>query len=180
MRCAQMTWPAEPLQREWLRGLVHEVARSEGVDPLALEALGVTETDLRPAVGASCEVGPFQIMPGWAEVFGLDSPAQLWDPRINAIAAARIYKAGLRRWSERFAKAAHNPVLRAAGWRGALDRETFAAVAYNWGQAPLAFSRARDLREVAIPRSTAEYAVRFNRALRGLRAGSGTPRGRSR
>jgi hypothetical protein len=179
LHCAQATWPDDPSLREWLREMVHEVARSERVDPLALEAIGVVETDLRPAVGASCELGPFQIMPQWAAVFAL-SPWQLWDPRINAIAAARIYKSGLRRWNDRFAYAARNPVLRAAGFRDrALDRETFAALAYNWGQAPRAFSRARDLRDVSIPASTAAYAVRFSRTLRELRAGNGTPRGRS-
>ena len=180
LRCSQATWPDDPPLREWLRNLVHDVARSEAVDPLALEALGVVETDLRPAVGASCELGPFQVMPMWAAVFELDTPWQLWDPRINAIAAARIYKSGLRRWNDRYSHAAHNPMLRAAGFRGrSLDRETFAALAYNWGQAPLAFSRARDLRAVAIPASTAAYAVRFSRTLRDLRAGSGTPPGRS-
>jgi hypothetical protein len=180
LRCSQATWPGDPALREWMRTMVHDVARSEAVDPLALEALGVVETDLRPAVGASCELGPFQIMPMWAAVFELDSPWQLWDPRINAIAAARIYKSGLRRWNERYATAAHNAALRAAGFRGrSLDKETFAALAYNWGQAPVAFSRARDLRQVAIPASTAAYAVRFSRTLRGLRAGSGTPRGQS-
>src|SRR5439155_1206940 len=121
--------PDDPRLREWLRGLVHEVAREEGVDPHVLEALGMTETALQPALGRACEVGPFQVMPWWAGVFRLDSPQLLWDPRINAIAAARIYKAAWRRWDARFARAGSNRVLRAAGWRGPLDRETFAAQA---------------------------------------------------
>jgi len=49
--------PDDPRLREWLRTLVHEVARQEGVDPYALEALGMTETTLRPWLGRSCEVG---------------------------------------------------------------------------------------------------------------------------
>ena len=159
--------PDDPRLREWLRRLVHEVARKEGVDPIALEALGMVETELRPMVGRACEIGPFQVMPAWAEVFRLDSVAQLWDPRINAIAAARIYKAGWQRWDPRFAKAGRNRTLQAAGWRGrSLDRETFAALAYNWGRAPRQFARASDLRDVAIPASSASYAVRFSRALR--------------
>ena len=39
--------PSDPRLREWLRRLVHEVARKEGVDPIALEALGMVETELR-------------------------------------------------------------------------------------------------------------------------------------
>jgi hypothetical protein len=120
-------------------------------------------------------------MPAWAEVFRLDSVALLWDPRINAIAAARIYKAAWQRWDPRFAKAGQNRVLQAAGWRGhSLDRESFAALAYNWGRAPRQFARAADLREVAIPASSAAYAVRFNRALReGRQRAEATPqRGR--
>jgi hypothetical protein len=158
--------PDDPRLREWLRRLTHEVARKEGVDPIALEALGLVETELRPMVGRACEIGPFQVMPGWAQVFQLDSAALLWDPRINAIAAARIYKSGWARWHPRFAKAGTNRALRAAGWRrSVLDRESFAALAYNWGRAPLQFARAPDLREVAIPASSAAYAVRFSRLL---------------
>jgi len=176
--------PEDPRLRQWLRRLVHEVARSEGVDPVALEALGMVETDLRPMVGRACELGPFQVMPSWAAVFQLDSPALLWDPRINAIAAARIYKAGWRRWEARFAQAGRNRALRAAGWRSAsLDRESFAALVYNWGKAARTFARASDLRAVPIPASTAAYAVRFSRALREARlragVGSGTLPGRS-
>ena len=173
--------PDDPRLREWLRRLTHEVARKEGVDPIALEALGMVETELRPMVGRACEIGPFQIMPGWAQVFQLDSAALLWDPRINAIAAARIYKAAWARWNPRFAKAGANRALRAAGWRGhLLDRESFAALAYNWGRAPLQFARAADLREVAIPASSAAYAVRFSRILNETRqrAAAAAQRGR--
>ena len=174
--------PPKPELREWLRALVHEVARDEGVDPHALEALGMTETALQPALGRACELGPFQVMPWWAAIFRLDSPLLLWDPRINAIAAARIYKAAWRRWDKRFARAGANRALRAAGWRGPLDRETFAALAYNWGKAPRAFAQASDLRKVPIPASTASYAVRFSQALRQARqrarADNGTPRAR--
>jgi hypothetical protein len=185
--CAEISGPRgpdDPQRREWLRKLVHQVARSEGVDPAVLEALGTVETDLRPAIGRACELGPFQVMQSWAAVFGIQ-PLQLWDPRINAIAAARIYKSAWRRWEARFAQLGKNRALRAAGWSGApLDRESFAALAYNWGKAPRAFSRAADLREVAIPASSAAYAVRFSRALREVRlrarADSGTPPGRSR
>ena len=174
--------PENPELREWLRALVHEVAREEGVDPHALEALGMTETTLQPKLGRACELGPFQVMPWWAGIFRLDSPLLLWDPRINAIAAARIYKAAWRRWDKRFARAGANRTLRAAGWRGPLDRETFAALAYNWGKAPRAFAQAADLRKVAIPASTASYAVRFSQALRQARerarADNGIPRAR--
>jgi hypothetical protein len=174
--------PDDPRLREWLRALVHEVAREEGVDPHVLEALGMTETALQPALGRACEVGPFQVMPWWAGVFRLDSPQLLWDPRINAIAAARIYKAAWRRWDARFSRAGANRVLRAAGWRGPLDRETFAALAYNWGKAPQAFAQASDLRTVPIPASTASYALRFSQALREARqrarADNGIPRAR--
>jgi hypothetical protein len=177
--------PADPRLREWLRRLIHEVARQEGIDPAALEALAVTETDIRPSIGKACELGPFQVSQQWARVFRLPSAEHLWDPRINAIAAARIYKAGLRRWVPRYASAGKNRTLRAAGFRGAsLDRATFAALAYNWGRAPLAFSLAADLRSVAIPASSASYAVRFNRALREAKerfeAAGGTPPSRSR
>src|SRR2546429_623501 len=61
--------PDDPRLREWLRALVHEVAHEEGVDPHVLEALGMTETALQPALGRACEVGPFQVMPWWAGVF---------------------------------------------------------------------------------------------------------------
>ena len=175
--------PDDPRQREWFRGLVHQVAREEGVDPYALEALGMTETTLRPWLGRSCEVGAFQVMPWWAGVFRLDPPELLWDPRINAIAAARIYKDAWRRWDERYAHAGNNRVLRAAGWRGKLDRATFAALTYNWGKAPTVFAQASDLRKVAIPASVAAYARRFSLALREARgrarADNDTPRGRS-
>ena len=185
--CAASSGPAgpdDPRLREWLRNLAHEVAVEEGVEPEALEALGMTETTLQPSLGRACELGPFQVMPWWAGVFGLDSPWLLWDPRINTIAAARIYKAAWRRWEDRFAKAGSNHVLRAAGWRGRLDRETFAALAYNWGKAPLVFSRAANLRLLQIPASAAAYALRFRNALREARgrarADNGIPRGRSR
>jgi len=174
--------PDDPRLREWLRTLVHEVANQEGVDPYALEALGMTETTLRPWLGRSCEVGAFQVMPWWAGIFRLDSPGLLWDPRINAIAAARIYKDAWRRWDERFARAGHNRTLRAAGWRGKLDRATFAALTYNWGKAPKVFAQASDLRTVVIPASVAAYALRFSLALREARgrrrADSDTPRDR--
>ena len=151
--------------------------------PVLYEALGMTETTLQPALGRSCELGPFQVMPWWAGIFRLDSPLLLWDPRINAIAAARIYKAAWRRWEARFSRAGRNRALRAAGWRGPLGRETFAALAYNWGKAPRAFAQAADLRLVAIPASTASYALRFKLALREARerarADNGTPRARS-
>jgi hypothetical protein len=185
--CAARSGPAgpeDPQLREWLRRLVHEVALEEGVDPHVLEALGMTETKLQPSLGRSCELGPFQVMPWWARVFGLASPWLLWDPRINAIAAARIYKSAWLRWDKRFAKAGLNRVLRSVGWRGELDRETFAALAYNWGKAPRVFSQARDLRAVEIPASAAAYALRFRNALREARgrarAENDIPPGRSR
>jgi len=177
--------PADPRLREWLRRLIHDVARTEGVDPAALEALAVTETDLRPSIGKACELGPFQVSQSWARVFQLPSVELLWDPRINAIAAARIYKAGLRRWLPRYASAGKNRTLRAAGFRkDKLDPATFAALTYNWGRAPRAFSQASDLRTVGIPTSSASYAVRFSRALREAKeraeAERGTPPSRSR
>jgi hypothetical protein len=176
--CAAVSGPVaadDPRLREWLRGLVHDVARAEGVDPIELEALGMVETELRPMIGRSCELGPFQVMPHWAAVFRLESPALLWDPRINAIAAARIYKSGWKRWTDRYAKAGRNRALRAAGWKEArLDRASFAALVYNWGRASRAFAQATDLRDVAIPASSAAYAVRFSRALREARARDGT------
>ena len=108
-------------------------------------------------------------MPWWAGVFRLQPPELLWDPRINAIAAARIYKDAWRRWAERFAHAGHSRSLRAAGFRGKLDRATFAALAYNWGKAPALFAQAPDLRKIAIPASVAAYAFRFSLALREAR-----------
>ena len=186
--CASVAGPqgsADPRLRQWLRALIHDVARKEGVDPAALEALAVTETDIRPSIGKACELGPFQVSQQWARVFRLPSAELLWDPRINAIAAARIYKSGLRRWAPRYAAAGKNKTLRAAGFSGkTLDQATFAALAYNWGRAPLAFSLAADLRAVAIPASSASYAVRFSRALREAKeraeAEGGTPPSRSR
>ncbi|MFL5408725.1 MAG: hypothetical protein ACJ79O_23140 [Myxococcales bacterium] len=185
--CASVSGPQgapDPRLREWLRRLIHDVARKEGVDPAALEALAVTETDLRPSIGRACELGPFQVSQSWARVFQLPSVELLWDPRINAIAAARIYKAGLRRWVPRYASAGKNRTLRAAGFRkDKLDPATFAALAYNWGRAPLAFSKSSDLRTVGIPSSSASYAVRFSRALREAKeraeAERGTPPSRS-
>src|SRR5712671_6799142 len=88
--CAAVAGPqgsADPRLREWLRRLIHEVARKEGVDPAALEALAVTETDIRPSIGKACELGPFQVSQQWARIFQLPSAELLWDPRINAIAA---------------------------------------------------------------------------------------------
>jgi hypothetical protein len=172
-RCAAISGPRgekDPRQREWLRGLAHDIARREGVDPLALEALGANETDLRPSLGRDCELGPFQVMPNWAAIFKLDSAELLWDPRINAIAAARIYKSAMRRWKPEYAILGKNRTLVAAGWRGPLTRASFAALLYNWGGGARAFAHASDLRTVAIPASTAIYAVRFNRLLRGLLA----------
>jgi hypothetical protein len=172
-RCVSISGPrgaADPRQHEWLRALAHDVARREGIDPLALEALGANETDLRPSLGRDCELGPFQVMPSWAAIFKLDSAELLWDPRINAIAAARIYKSGLKRWRPQYARLGKNQTLLAAGWRGPLTKASFAALVYNWGGAARAFAHASDLRTVAIPRSTAVYAVRFNRLLRGLEA----------
>ena len=176
--------PDDPRLRQWFRELVHQVAREEGVDPYALEALGMTETTLRPWLGRSCEVGAFQVMPWWAGIFRLDPPELLWDPRINAIAAARIYKDAWRRWDERYSRAGNSRSLRAAGWRGKLDRATFAALTYNWGKAPAVFAQAPDLRSVAIPASVAAYALRFSLALREARGrgrvDNDTPPGRSR
>jgi hypothetical protein len=181
-RCALISGPygeKDERQHEWLRALTHDVAKREGVDPLALEALGENETSLRPSLGRDCELGPFQVMPGWAAVFKLDSAEQLWDPRINAIAAARIYKSGLRKWRAEYAGLGKNRALVAAGWRGPLTKATFAALLYNWGAGARAFARAADLRTVAIPASSAAYAVRFNRVLRGL-AADDAPRARVR
>src|ERR1700760_4972028 len=75
-RCALVSGPygeKDARQHEWLRVLTHDVAKSEGVDPLALEALGENETSLRPSLGRDCELAPFQVMPVWAAVFKLDS-----------------------------------------------------------------------------------------------------------
>jgi len=49
--------PDDPRLREWLRALVHEVAREEGVDPYALEALGMRRPRFAPhwAVPASSD-----------------------------------------------------------------------------------------------------------------------------
>ena len=172
-RCAGISGPRgdrDPQQHEWLRTLAHDVALREGVDPLALEALGANETDLRPSLGRDCELGPFQVMPAWAAIFKLESIEMLWDPRINAIAAARIYRSGLKKWRPEYAKLGKNRTLVAAGWRGPLTKASFAALLYNWGGAARAFAHALDLRTVTIPQSTAVYAVRFNRLLRGLEA----------
>jgi hypothetical protein len=172
-RCVAISGPRgakDVAQHEWLRNLAHEVAKNEGVDPLALEALGANETDLRPSLGRDCELGPFQVMPSWAAIFKLESIELLWDPRINAIAAARIYKSGLKKWRPEYARLGGNRILKAAGWRGPLTKASFAALLYNWGGAARAFVHAADLRTVSIPQSTAAYAVRFNRLLRGLEA----------
>ncbi|HEX4383175.1 MAG TPA: hypothetical protein VH083_09510 [Myxococcales bacterium] len=172
-RCAIISGPVgekDPALHDWLVKLSHNVARAEGVDPLALEALGANETDLRPSLGRDCELGPFQVMPRWAGIFQLESVEMLWDPRINAIAAARIYKSGLKRWKPEYARLGKNRTLVAAGWRGPLSKSAFAALLYNWGGAARAFAHAEDLRTVSIPQSTAVYAVRFNRLLRGLAA----------
>jgi len=181
-QCASVAGPqgaADPHLREWLRRLIHDVARKEGVDPLALEALGENETDLRPSLGRDCELGPFQVMPVWAAVFKLDSAEMLWDPRINAIAAARIYKSALRKWKPAYTRLGKNRVLVKAGWRGPLKKAVFAALLYNWGAGARAFAHAEDLRTVSIPASSAAYAVRFNRLLRALEA-DGALRARAR
>jgi hypothetical protein len=172
-RCVAISGPygeKDKAQHEWLKALAHDVARAEGVNPLELEALGANETDLRPSLGRDCELGPFQVMPRWAAIFKLDSAELLWDPRINAIAAARIYKSGMKRWKPEYAHLGKNRTLVAAGWRGPLNKAAFAALLYNWGGAARAFAHAEDLRTVGIPQSTALYAVRFNQLLRGLAA----------
>jgi hypothetical protein len=181
-RCASISGPRgerDPVQHAWLRDIAHDVARHEGVDPLALEALGENETALRPSLGRDCELGPFQVMPVWAAVFKLDSWEMLWDPRINAIAAARIYKSALRKWRPQYARLAKNHVLVKAGWRGPFKKAAFAALLYNWGAGARAFAHADDLRTVSIPTSSAAYAVRFNRLLRALEA-DGALRARAR
>ncbi len=159
-----------PAQHASMRRLVHEVARVEGVDPAALEAIAMVETGLRPAVGLDCELGPFQVMQFWAGIFQLASPSLLWDLRINATAAARVYKAAFARWRPAFAALARNPALRKAGFRGrALDRATFAAMAYHWGRAPKALE-GHDAAHAALPASAARYAVNFKRELAAARA----------
>lgn len=181
-RCAGISGPRgerDPAQHAWLRDIAHDVARKEGIDPLALEALGENETDLRPSLGRDCELGPFQVMPRWAAVFKLDSAEMLWDPRINAIAAARIYKSALRKWRPSYAHLGKNGTLVKAGWRGRFTKAAFAALLYNWGAGARAFAHAEDLRTVSIPPSSAAYAVRFNRLLRAL-AADGALRARAR
>jgi hypothetical protein len=181
-RCASISGPRgarDARQHAWLRDIAHDVARKEGVSPLALEALGENETDLRPSLGRDCELGPFQVMPVWAAIFKLDSAELLWDPRINAIAAARIYKSALRKWRPQYARLGRNAALVKAGWRGPLNKAAFAALLYNWGAGARAFAHADDLRTVGIPSSSATYAVRFNRLLRGLEA-DGALRARAR
>jgi hypothetical protein len=181
-RCVAVSGPygeKDPALHEWLKALAHDVARAEGINPLELEALGANETDLRPSLGRDCELGPFQVMPRWAAIFKLDSAEMLWDPRINAIAAARIYKSGMKRWKPEYARLGKNRTLIAAGWRGPLNKASFAALLYNWGGAARAFAHADDLRTVGIPQSTALYAVRFNKLLRGLAADDAL-RGRAR
>jgi hypothetical protein len=154
-----------PSQHESMRKLVHEVARAEGVEPAALEAIAMVETGLRPAVGYDCELGPFQVMQFWARVFHLGSPAQLWDLRVNATAAARIYKAALKRWRPRYAALGRNKALRKAGFRGKrLDKQSFAALVYHWGGAPAALASA-DPATMSMPSSAARYAVRFKSQL---------------
>ena len=157
-------------QHASMRKLVHQVAAAEGVDPAALEAIAMVETGLRPAVGLDCELGPFQVMQFWSPIFQLASPALLWDLRINATAAARVYKAALARFRPRFSQLAKNPALRRAGFRGQkLDALTFAALAYHWGAAPKVLA-SRDPATSKIPASAARYAVEFKRQLAAARA----------
>ncbi len=182
---------------EAIRSLVHSVARQEGVDPYLLEAIGRTETGLRPALGTSCEIGHFQIMPFWARTFGLASPDLLWDLRVGATAAARILKHALGRWKPGFAAAENNRKLKAAGLpRGEFDAYSFAAMTYNWGGAaggggkgpgpppppkpcpPFTYTggvpagpflMARDPRRMKLPSGPCRYATRFRRHLKAAR-----------
>ena len=152
------------------RALIHGVARQEGVDPYLLEAIGRTETGLRPALGGSCEVGHFQIMRFWAKTFGLASADLFWDLRVGATAAARILKHAGGRWRPGFAVASSNPRLRRAGLPpGGFDAYTFAAMTYNWGGAAKAFERSRDPRRLALPAGPCRYVVRFRRQLAAAR-----------
>jgi hypothetical protein len=149
---------------ETLRAHTHEVAKREGVDPHALEAIAMIETGFVPSIGAHCELGHFQIMPSWARVFELDSPARFLDVRVGAVAAARIYKHGWLRWQPRF-KGMKNHRCTGSG-----DRLVFAALVYNYGKTAKILDEARDLRTVDLPKSACAYARRFSKALKEARA----------
>src|SRR5262245_56486310 len=95
-------------EREKLRKLVHQIPRDEDVDPHALEAIAMVETGFVPSIGEHCEIGHFQIMPRWASTFRLERPELFFDPRIGAIAAARLYKHGWQRWQDRYTALAAN------------------------------------------------------------------------
>ena len=154
-----------------VRRFVHAVARREGVDPYALEAIGMVETGLRPAIGAACELGAFQIMPSWSETFQLASPAYFYDLRVGAVAAARVYKHGLERWRPRYAGLAKHRCLRGAGLSARkLERLVFGAATYNYGKLPELANNATTLGATPIPDSTCRYVARFERELAAARA----------
>jgi hypothetical protein len=163
-RAGPLTRAPNAAELQMIRRFVHDVARREGVDPYALEAIGMVETGFIASIGAHCEVGHFQIMPRWAPVFRLDSPRDFFDPRVGAIAAARIYRHGWQRWQPRYERLGGHRCFGGAK-KSKLDRLVFSALVYNYGRAPRDLAKAKDLAKVELPSSACAYARRFKTEL---------------
>lgn len=164
-----------------LRAYIHDIARREGVDPFALEAIARVEGGLKVGghmIGRHCELGPFQICWWWYERFKLPTPTYLFDWGVSATVAARIYRIGYDAFRARFRAAGRNKRLREAGWKDdELSRAAFAAMTYNWGAAPSVFKKAKTtkaLHDAKLAKGACRYAVNFQRELRRARAAGKT------
>ncbi|MDF3131266.1 lytic transglycosylase domain-containing protein [Kiritimatiellaeota bacterium B1221] len=87
---------------------IWKAGRKNGVDPLLLRAVGITESRLNPkAVGAAGEIGMFQIMPNtakhWAQKTGHKVPTekQLFKLRVNANISAWYLREGLDEFADK-------------------------------------------------------------------------------
>jgi LysM repeat protein len=90
----------KPPKNEFTKGEVIQFIRDAWPDQLEERALAIAqrESKLQPSAlsGSKCCYGLFQIYyrwhTGWLPQVGVTSPAQLFDPRLNAAAAYRLYQ----------------------------------------------------------------------------------------
>ncbi len=90
----------KPPKNEFTKAEVIQFIRDAWPDQLEERALAIAqrESNLQPSAfsGSKCCYGLFQIYyrwhTGWLPQVGVTSPAQLFDPRLNAAAAYRLYQ----------------------------------------------------------------------------------------
>ena len=90
----------KPLKSDFTRTEIIQFIRDAWPDQLEERALAIAqrESNLQPSAfsGSKCCYGLFQIYyrwhTGWLPEVGVTSPAQLFDPRLNAAAAYRLYQ----------------------------------------------------------------------------------------